>query len=279
MAITGHAKFFKKSKCLEKDGATASASSGNSGASNILNPNTETYWVSSGSNDLTTETIEIEFASALISRILLLDHNFETFDIQYDSSGTWTDFASVVGIGGSLASISESTFSENGAYYEFDSVTTTKIRIRCSTTQVADAEKFLSQVIVTEEYGTLLGWPKIKSTEFDRNIRKIETLSGYLSVQKSLEIPAFDISFEDYPASSDYNADFDLMVSLHLLEVPFLVWLCGGRSGSPYFKYTLRGWRLIDVYQMQVIKPLKFGYMGGVYTNPISTKVSFGAVI
>ena len=279
MAISGPPKIFSKSLCLLKDGASITVTTGTPSADFAIDQNEETVWRSSGSSDASTEEIEVEFTSTEINRILLLGHNLKGYNIQYDVSGVWTDFTSVVGLDGSLASVVETAFADNTSYYEFAAVTTTKIRIQATTTQVADAEKYIGQIIVCTELGTFAGYPEVKKITHDRNARVVKTISGFYNVQKSLEVPSFDFEFSDYPSSSTYSADLDLVMTLQDREDPFLVWLCGGRRGSNYFKYTLRGWRLRDLYQMQVSRGLEVGYHKGIYTAPVSAKVRMEAVI
>lgn len=269
MPITGGIKFFKKSKNL--DAAATSAISGTASVSNLLDSNKETYWRSSGSSDSTTEEVVITFSGdKTIDRILISDFNGKEFNIKYDSSGVWTDFSNVVGIDGSMGSISETTFSQNSTYYEFDSVTTGAIRIQITKTQVAGAEKYINQVVATEELGTFVGYPDVSNIELDRNERVKETLNGKFSVQKSLETFAYKLRFSDYPSYSAYNADIDLVLALMDLEDPFIVWLCGGRYGTSYFKYTLPGFRLKDIPQMQIIRRYQMNYTKNIYTGQVN---------
>lgn len=279
MAVNGHIKFLNKSKCLLKDGATISVSSGSSSKDYAIDQNASTVWRSSGSTDLSTETIEVNFDSVSINRIFLVGHNLKDFNIQYDLGGTWTHFSSVIGLDGAKANITETVFADDTAYYEFASVTTTKIRIQALKTQTANQEKYISQIIVTSEVGTFAGWPRIKSVDITRNQRTVKTLSGFYSVQKALEVPSFDMELKDYPSTSTYNVDFDLIMTLHDLEDPFLVWLCGGKRGTTFFKYTLRGWRLKDIFQMQIAKGIKLSYSNGIYSAQINTKIELEAVI
>lgn len=278
--IDGHCKFFTKSKCLGKDGAEIEASSGDESSQYALDQNPQTVWRSSGSNDLTTETITVTFTDSItIDRIFLLGHNLKDFSIKYENSGSWTHFASVIGLDGSKTNITETTFADDTAYYEFTPVTTTSIQILATKTQSANEEKYISQIIVCEEYGTLVGWPRVKSVEINRNNRVKKTISGFYSIQKSIEVASFDMDFKDYPATDTYNVDMDLMLDLHDLEDPFLVWLCGGKRGSTYFKYTLRGFRLQDLYQVKISKALNLGYSYNIYTAQINAKVEFESTI
>jgi hypothetical protein len=273
-SITGHIKIFEPSKCLAIDGATISASSGDSSSIYALDRNPDTRWRSVDSNDLTTETITVTFdENKTINRLFLVDINWKQFTVQYDNAGTWTNLSSVYGLDGSKASISETAFADNTAYYEFASVTTSGLRIQAVKTQTANQEKYISQIVATQEVGTFLGWPNISDVEVDRNIRSKKTLTGRYSVIKSLETVSFEMAFKDYPSTSTYNADIDLIMQLHDREDPFIVWLCGGRRGA-YFNYILRGWRLKDLFTMQITKSFKLGYSRNIYKNPVNAKVT-----
>jgi len=266
--ITGGIKFFDRSKILD---ATASAPiSGDASVTNLLNANRETFYRSVGSTDLITEEIEIVFSEDRpIDRLFLIDFNGKNFNVQYDVSGVWTDFANVIDLDGSQATVTETAYARDTYYAEFDQVTTGKIRIQITETQVANAQKYINQVIVTTEKATLVGYPEIKDILSDRRLRVKKTLNKN-SVQKSLEVVTINLAFKNYPSSSVYNVDIDAMLDLHDSEDNFLVWLCGGRFDSPYFRYTIRGFRLQDVYEMQVASAYKLGYRDNIYTNPIN---------
>jgi hypothetical protein len=274
MSITGGVKFFDSSQCLAVNGAVISASSGDSTSLNVLDRNPQTKWRSSGSTDLVTETLTVTFDSAkTINRLFIQDHNWKDFSIQYDNGGTWTHFASVVGLDGSKANITETVFADDTAYYEFASVTTSALRIQVLKTQTANQEKYATQVIATSELGTLVGYPQISPIEIDRNSRVKQTQSGKYVIQKSDETVSFSLEFDNYPTATEYNADIDLVMTLHDRETPFLAWLCGGRRGTRYFRYTLRGFRLRDLFQMQITKALKLKYANSVYVNPIGASL------
>ena len=272
MAITGGIKFFESYKTLASEGNFATASTGDPSANFALDRNDFTCWRSSGSDDLTTETWELTFfESTTIDRLFIINHNFKEFVIEYDDSG-FTDFSNVVGIDGELVSgISETTFSEDTAYYEFDSVTTTKIRIQVTKTQVVDAEKFLTTFVATIELGTLEGFPNIAPVSKDKNIRKKETLNGRIFVQKSLETKRYNLDFKNYPA--ELPDDLNLIISLFDSDDPTLVWLCGGRRGEPFFKFTLVGFRLRDLIQMHITAPFNDSYRNNLYNGTVKMKV------
>jgi hypothetical protein len=277
--ISGGAKFFNTSVCLAVNGATGSStpSAGSSTAQYCLDRNPFTYWYTSGSNDSTTEALTIVFPSSqAISRLLLIDHNFKNYTVKYWNGSAWTDFTTTVGMDGALSGgkIAETAFADSSSYYEFDSVTTTQIQISITSTQVANADKYLNGCIATTEIGTLAGYPTISPVTVDRNSKIKKTLSGRYSIQKGDEVAAFSLAFQNYPSATVYNVDIDLMMTLHDMDIPFLTWLCGGRRGSTYFNYTLRGFRLKDVYQMQIDKAFALSYTANVTKNALNCVVS-----
>jgi hypothetical protein len=274
MAITGGVKFFLKSQCLAKDGTTIAATSGNDAAPYVLDLNPDTRWRSVGSTDANTQQMQIDFTiPTRVSRILIVDHNLKQFQVKYDVAGVWTSFSNVKGIDGARTGISETAFHDDTAYYEFDEVTTSSILISMDKTQVVDDEKYMNQVVVTREIGTLQGYPTVKKLTVSKNSRIQQTISGKFSVQKSVETASFAMTFKDYPSETTYGPDMDVMMTLHDSQDPFLVWMCGGRRGANYFRYTLRGWRLKDIYQMQVTKPFDVFYTNNIYQGGLNNLV------
>lgn len=272
MPITGGVKFFGKNLVLEEDGGSIVASSGDIVSAYAIDKNPVTFWESVGSDDATTETLTLTFDEVEIDRLILQNHNWKDFNVQYWTGAAWAHFASVVGLDGAKANITETAFAQDTAYYEFTQVTTTKLRIQVLKTQDADDQKYISQVIACVELGTLQGWPAIRGVKHSRNERRKEMLSGKVLVQKGIDSFACKIDFQNYPAS--YAADLNLAMDLFDREDPFLVWLCGGAYGSTKFKYTHRGFRLRDVYLMQVSKDVPVDYMGGGYLNPASLELN-----
>jgi len=107
----------------------------------------DTKWESSGSDDSTTERIDIDFYDPYntvdreFDTIIILNHNWKLFEIYSNSSNT------VVG-----------KFSESDSYTTISvdsSVTSGDLRIDILTTQTADAEKYAGEIIVCKERLTL----------------------------------------------------------------------------------------------------------------------------
>lgn len=275
--ITGGIKYFEPSQNLMVNGASITASSGNAAAQYAIDRNEFTYWQSVSSNDATTETVTVTFPATIsINRLLCLDINWKQFQVKYNVTGTWTNFTSVVGLDGALGGgISETTFADNTAYYEFAQVTTDKIQFTIDKTQVVDADKYVAQIIATTEIGTFKGFPKVKSVDITRNERSKQTLSGRYVVQKSDSSTGIQLNFANYSPRTDFANDLDIMMSLFDRDKPFIVWLCGGKRGTSSFGYTLRGFRLLDALTMQITKGYSLNYDQGVYVLGINNTVQF----
>lgn len=271
MAITGGIKFFKKQKNLLINGASAVASNNSDIANYILNNNKYVRWETDGSDDLTTENITVTFDSATIDRLFLVNMNFKEFTVKYDVGGVPTDFANIIGINGSVATINETDFVQDTAYYEFDSVTTTKIYITVTKTQIANQEKLLERLICTEEIGTLEGFPEIDGEELDQNIEREETLSGNADLQKRLEVFNCQISFKRYVANQN---DYDIMRSLDQSVESFLIWLCGGKFGKS-FSVERENWLLRNIYLVQTSSKFNFKWNRNIYIAGYNGKLKF----
>lgn len=272
MAVSGGIKFFDKNLADSLTGATATATSGDSSAPFILDKNFYTFYRSVGSDDTITETLVITLAEAkTFNRLFLINHNFKDFDIKY-LDGTFVDFANVIGVNGDTpGTIVETAYAADTSYYEFDSVTTNQIQIECLKTQVVDAQKFLNSFVVTNELGTLEGFPIIKDATKDKNSRKSELLNGRMFITKSLEVMRFTIDFKNYPPGLE--DDLNLVYDLFDRDDSFFVWLCGGRNGDPFFKYQLRGFRLRDLIQVQVTNVFKDKYKNNLYNSMVSVRL------
>lgn len=273
MAINGGIKFFDLNLADSKTGADAVASSGDPSADFILDRNQFTVWRSVGSDDTTTETLTITLpASQTFNRLFLIRHNFKEFTAKYWDGFSFADFANVIGVNGVTSSIiSEATYTANTAYYEFDSVTTTKIEITATKTQVVDDQKFLNSFVVSTELGTLVGFPIVKDVTKDKKLRKSVLLNGRSFVTKSIEVFRTSIDFKNYPPGLE--GDLDLLFTLFDRGDNFFVWLSGGRNDSPFFKYQLRGFRLEDLILSQVVNIFKDKYRKNLYNSMVDMKL------
>ena len=272
MSFTGGISFFDASISLFDSGSSAVASSNTSDQNLPLGTNNVFKWESSGSDDLTTETYTVTLSSAVeISRLFLVGHNFKKFQVKYGAS---LDFANVIGLDSySDNKIDITGFSRNTAYFEFDAVTTDTIILTVDTAQVVDAEKFLTQFIVTNEIGTLTGYPKLDSVSIDPSARAIKAISGRNHVRKAYKSASFKLALNRYPN----QADIDILDGLFDRNTSFLTWICGGLPDQ--FTLSQRGFLVENIYNMEIFKPLKNSHDKNVYLMGVNQSYSFIEVV
>ena len=170
--------------------------------------------------------------------------------------------------GNMLSSISYSDYDKNTSYFEFDDIEVTQLRIDANTTQVADQEKCIGSVILTNEIGSFETYPKTGAVRVSRNFKRKQTIGGRYIVQKGYETVKINLQFK-YNNSQN---DVDLLDDLLCREYPFYVWLCGGEYEA--FAVELRGWRLQDMYLVQVDKDYFNGYYKDIWTAGATSKIS-----
>jgi hypothetical protein len=161
-----------------------------------------------------------------------------------------------------------SNLNSSTTYFSFDSTRVRNILIETTTTQIANSDKFLKVLIGTNEIGTFVGYPK-SSITLNRDVRRFKALSGKAIIQKGFEAVDIDLIFSDYPGQNDIN----VLLSLQDSDDAFFVWLCGGREGSDYFTYEVRGWDIDDIYFVNLASPLPLSFSNGIYLNPYNTTI------
>lgn len=278
MAVTGGVKFFEPNFADSRGGSYVIATiSGQSSADFIIDRNKYTVWRSVGSNDTITEQLTVYFPGIgfSFSRLFIIGHNFKDFRIRRWQPGPgYIDFPATIGINSQTAAgINETNYELNSAYYEFQQISTDKILIECQTTQIANQEKFLNLFIITDEIGTFQGFPLISEVSQDRKNRKSIMLNGRSRIDKSLEVMRFLINFQNYFTLESYRPDLDLIYKLFDRDDNFLTWLCGGRADDPWFKYSLRGFRVEDLIETQIVNQLKGTYKNNYYNGVIKLKM------
>lgn len=122
--------------------------SGDTSKAYLYDQNQDTKWLSSGSNDTTTETITVDFknwqgsaVSRNFDRIILLNTNFKAITAEYWDGSAWK-------------SIAEATLTLAAADKIIEIATpisATKFRINITTTQTTNAEKYLGELKVCKE--------------------------------------------------------------------------------------------------------------------------------
>jgi hypothetical protein len=269
MTISGGIKFFTKSRCdIDNEQCLISVYTGSTTKNNIRDRKNTTKWSSSGSNDSVTETITVDFgANYTIDRLLLVKNNFKAFTVQYWNGTSWTHFAAVVTKEGTKTNITETVNAKETNYYEFTAVSTQKILISVTTTQVAAQEKYVYQVIATQELGTFASYPD-HAKNFSKIGPKKTTLSGKSKFSILGELYSSVLTFTGYPTSLDHA----LSLTLWEGQTPFLIYPCGGDESQ--FRFQTKSDRLEDIYLVWFDDKWSPNYTQNVYQLPLNYSLS-----
>lgn len=236
--MSGQIAFFKKNKADYSNGSVVvTASEGSAYAPFVQRRSNKLGWMTTGSADANNTTLTVDFGDLVaLTDIVLINHNFKNFKIQYWTGSAWADFSTPL----ALTACTDST-----TRFSFASMETTKLLLTVYGTQVTDAEKRLCQFIATESIGQLQGWPVIKSPTWNRQKNISTMLSGKQLIADSVGGFTMDLFIKCW----NVDADFALIEALYSSGSGFLVWPCGGDETQ--FRTIRQGFRLEDLFLMK----------------------------
>lgn len=217
--------------------ATFTFTTANSALSSYLYDNDRTTKLPSiGSNDATTETYLIEFSTSKTFDAVHIDnHNIKSGDVMYWNGFAYVDFSTAA------------TWSSNSAsstFFSFNSVSTTKLRIRMNTTIIANAQKYIGEIRAFAIIGTVSANPTEASPEFiERSVQNQGAVGGniYILFGKKYHVI---MRFNDAPI-----ADVLLFLSLKELGKSFYVYPGGGDNNIDV------GFRIQDIFLVNYVNP------------------------
>lgn len=245
-------EFFEMNYLDKKFNPSIAVSSGTTSVKNMRDRKSYTKWITSNSDDLTTETIEINFNEDKdVDFIHLSGINWKKYQAKYwDGGSTFIDFSPAINVtAGTLDTV----------IIEPTEVSTQKVKFYIDETIVADEEKEASQVIVTNQLGKLDGWPVIQPA-IEKKLKKLKKVNGRESVIGKGKQFKCKIKFNTYPEGDD----IDLVKTLQNRTQEFLVWVCGGDENQ--FKYDIEPFRLQDIYLVNEVGKGKIDLTDGIYT-------------
>lgn len=259
-------RFFEKNKGDFSDQAVVlTASQGNDYTERATDRNDATAWMTTGSVDSDNTTFEMDFGETKrIDTIMLLKHNFKSYEVQYWDGASWTNFAT---------DIDETNYADASSFHQFAAVETDKIKLTIRGTQTANEDKYLYHFIATEEIGQFNGWPQIKRTTLSRNRLRTKMLSGKESIREQIGAFSCQLTVTTLRDSSDLT----LIERLHYQNDGFLVWLSGGDEDQ--FSSVRRGYRLEDIYLCKCATELVNDWYQGIYSNGIVVKFDLVEVV
>jgi hypothetical protein len=229
--------FTKNAADYQNSAVVLTASEASALAPNLQKRSNQTGWMTTGSVDSNNTTILCNFVNlAFLTNIILVNHNFAAFTIQYWNGSAYVDFSTPINVSGSTDTTTNFIFSQ---------VQTTKILITILGTQVPNTDKRMTQLIATTLIGQLNGWPIIQAPSFQTNKAVNQMLSGKSWIGQNLG------GFQCTLAVNIWSNGNDLSVveTLYGSGEGFLVWLCGGSQTQ--FSSVRQGYSLQDFFLMK----------------------------
>jgi hypothetical protein len=261
--VSEQIKFFEKSKAdLDNINAkvtvtdTVAISDGQDIAHFVQNRNNTSAWLTTGSNDTANTTLEISLGDTTdITDIMLFDHNFKDFNIDYWNGLIWVNLSTIVDNTETTTLITYPTFP------------TDKIKITIGTTQIVDADKRLTQFIATELMGQLKSFPIISRTKVALNKKKNKMLSGKVSVTETSGFFSCELSVK---LLKD-NDDLTLLENIHFSRQGVLLLLSGGDEAQ--FSSRRLGYRNVDLFLVRPTTEWGADWYKGLYTSGMKIKI------
>lgn len=243
----------------------------NDGASfvnQIRNRNNITGWATTGSNDSATTYIDIDWIDVMeMETIILIGHNFKSYNIQRWNGSSFEDFDTPISIINSTDFVTE---------HEVPKQSISRIRINILSTQTADDDKKLRQLIVTRKIGNgqFSASPVISNFEKRQNRRAIKTLSGKNQIRESVGGLEYRLQFKTWP----FGDDFDIIEEMYFKNFSgVLFWACGGNDNQ--FRYKRVGYRKEDIVLVKPSNEFDPTWEKGIYSNGLNFNLRLAEVI
>lgn len=255
-------RFFRKNEAdYSNTTMTVTASQNNEFAMRALNRSNLSSWVTTGSVDADNTTFEVDFHEPRnLDSILLVNHNFKNYTIQYYNGSSYVDFTPAINVSNGVLITS---------FFQFTQVAVEKVKLTITGTQVANSDKQLYQFIMTTQLGQFLGNPVISNLVHNQNKVMAQMLSGRMNINKNLGGTSFDLAVAVWKIASDIA----LIQNLYASVEGFLVWLSGGDESQ--FSLSVSGYRLQDIVLMQCKNDLSPDFFKGLYKSGLNNfKVS-----
>lgn len=205
----------------------------------LYDENRDTKLISSGSDDVTDEVYQIDYAeSKTFDAIHIDNHNIKAGKIEYWNGAAWVDFSTPIAYSGET---------ESTHFHTFNSVSTEKIKLTMNTTQTVDAEKFVGQLRAIGVLGTVNANP----SEFDPSFYQKRTINE-TATGKTVNVNFGESYRAEYFFTDADSTDITLFESLKNRTNSFYVYNCGGVS-----TFTDLFFRLQDIFRVTIVNDFK----------------------
>lgn len=267
-------KFFNKNNIdLDNTDATITVTdatatdTGQSIVDLMRNRNNTSGWLTTGSNDAANTTLVFDMIDEKqVSDIMVVKHNLKAFTIKYWNGLSYVDFSTP---------INETTNTEETNYYSFTEVSTTRIQLVITGTQVVNEDKIIRQFIITNKLltGQLTGWPLIRSPRHNTSKQISKMLSGKVNIVETTGAFSFSLEVRNW----NIDADLNIIEEIYFGRKGVLISLSGGDDLQ--FSHRRIGYRKEDIYLVRAINDYSPEWVSGIYTNGLKIKMNLHEAI
>lgn len=224
-----------------------------------------TAWMTTGSVDADNTSLILDWTdSKPVTDIILVECNFKAYTIQYWDGASYVDFATPISVTGNATAT---------VRHSVTSVSTSKIKIIITGTFVADDDKEIKSLIVTDVIGTFNDEYPITKVRFKRNQSNKTTINGAYVVSRTLKYYGATIKLQHCKDDDDLT----LIETLYDSEQSFIFWPCGGTE--QYFSTVRYGWRLEDFFYCKTLNDYEPVFVNDIFSNGIALNMELGEVI
>lgn len=256
--------FFRKNRIdLDYDAVTVTATQDNDNAIFCRNRSLLSAFVTNGSVDSDNTEIEINLQDPYsLNRLCLFGHNLASYKLEYWNGSSWTSVVDVT------------SNSETSTTHSFSTIqTASRWKLTIRGTIVADSDKLLQRLVLTEDLGQFSYWPMIKNPRHEAGKIVRRALSGKKSVSRQVGYFKCSLQIKNW----NNSADLALVETLFNEFEGFEVYLSGGNENQ--FSFAAEGYRKSDLYLMQTVNDYEPEFYKGLYKAGLDISIDLEEVV
>lgn len=230
----------------------------------LRNRNNNSGWNTSGSDDAANTQILVDLGDYQnVDMIMFVRHNFKNFLIEfYDSDlGDFNTYENVID-----NEVATSLFEK--------SIYTNQIRITITGTMVADDDKTMRQLIITQSFfnGQFEGWPQINKPTASLNKKSTKMISGKVRIVETRGAYSCELSVK----LLKIDEDLTIIENIYFNREGVLMLLSGGDEDQ--FSSRRIGYRNEDIVLVSPTNELELPFVKN-YTTGIKIKMKLVEVV
>lgn len=243
---------------------SVASNTGQASVNQMRNRNNISGWLTTNSDDSANTEILIETGDTLpVDFIELVKHNFKDYVIEYqDESEIWQIYETVT-----------NNTKATTIHQKDTPIQSNRFRITVNATMVADQDKEMRQLIITQKKYQFEGWPVIKKPISSTNKRTNKVISGKYNVVDTRG--NFSCTLEIKLSGSEQ----DLMIHQDLYNQREGVLMLISGADELQFRTLRKNYRDEDIVLVKPLDEYENPYSQGVYLNGIKIKIKLGEVI